>query len=293
MFDSKVNSPSSGFQASKNSSLLVSTTPKINCSFFPKFTFYHPEHGFAPFNCKSWDCPTCGPVKIDRVVRDMVACSLKNNLSRHLSLTLDPEKMGSSKLRKTFEKQTIFEDLVAMGVDPWEYLDHVWNRMRARLYRRAKKQQRRLKWLKVIEIQPETGNPHFHLLLSEYVPYKWIKEAWDKSGGGSVYIRYVKIHHVRPFIKGYFTKSLGEIYPFRRRRYTSSQNKWRKAIISEGRLPKEPGWRILKEFKRPVWAVGLPDPFQLVPGFTPVGPADFVEKQNTLISKEVKPPWVV
>jgi hypothetical protein len=156
----------------------------------------------------------------------MVVVSYKNDLSRHLAMTLDPKTVKG---------------------DPHEYAVKTFNKLRVYLWRRAKKRHRRLKWIKVLQIQPGTGLPHYHIMLSEYVPFKWIKEAWQAVGGGSVYIRYVHIDTISGFIKGYFTRQvLGQGFPPRKRRYSCSRN------ISL-RPEKKPGWEIQQFVKTPDW----------------------------------------
>jgi hypothetical protein len=62
-------------------------------------------------------------------------------------------------------------------------------------------------------------------MLSEFIPFKWLKEAWQVLGGGSVYIRAVKIDSINGFVRGYFTKQvLNQPFPYRARRYSCSRN---------------------------------------------------------------------
>jgi hypothetical protein len=101
----------------------------------------------------------------------------------------------------------------------------VWAKMRVYLWRLAVKRHRRLKWQKMLQIQEGTGNDHYHIMLSQFIPFKWLKQAWQAVGGGSVYIRAVKIDSVGSFIRGYFTKQvLNQRFPYRARRYSCSRN---------------------------------------------------------------------
>jgi len=166
----------------------------------------------------------------------MVACALNHNLSKHLTLTLDPKKVVG---------------------DPWVYLTKTWNKMRVYLWRLSRRRKRRLKWLKNVQIQPGTGLPHFHITLSEYIPYKWIKKAWDSVGGGSVYIRYIKPYSIRGFIKGYFTSGLhDDRFPKHRRRYSASRKRNKKSILEDGKLPKAEGWKIMQWISKPNYSKG-------------------------------------
>lgn len=223
-------------QEKRASRSLVLTAPTINCNTFPKlpscqdhptFRFWHPDHGYVPFHCGSWNCPDCAPVKVENIASLMIKASLENDLTRHLALTLDPKLVQG---------------------DPWVYFQKTWHKMAVYLGRRAKKNHRRLKWQKVVQIQPGTGLPHAHLMLSEFVPFSWIKKAWKGVGGGSVYIRYVDIQTVSGFIKGYFTKQvLNQDFPARKRRYSCSRN------ISLTR-PKQAGWEIRQWISAPTYS---------------------------------------
>ena len=196
---------------------LVLTTKTINCNSHPTFLFYHPDKGYVPFHCGSWRCESCAPVKAENVTADMVTAAYKNDLSRHLTLTLDPKKVVG---------------------DPWVYITKTWNKLRVYLWRLSKKRHRRLKWQKIVQIQPGTGLPHYHIMLSQFIPFKWVMKSWKAVGGGSVYIRYVNIDTIGGFVRGYFTKQvLGYDFPRYRRRYSTSRN------IKLAR-PKQLGWEL-------------------------------------------------
>lgn len=197
------------------------------CQTYPTFRFYHPAHGYVPFHCGKWSCPDCAHVKVENIASLMVKASLENDLTRHLALTLDPKLVqGDSRI----------------------YLQKTWHKMCVYLARRSKKYHRRLKWQKVIQIQPGTGLYHLHLMLSEYVPFSWIKKAWKACGGGSVFIRYVDIQTVKGFIEGYFTKQvLNQDFPPRVRRYSCSRN------IKLSR-PKQPGWELRQWISAPAYS---------------------------------------
>lgn len=224
---------------------LVLTTETNNCNSHPSFRFYHPDKGYVPFHCGSWRCSSCAPVKAENVTAEMVACAYKNDLSRHLTLTLDPKKVVG---------------------DPWVFIQKTWNKMRVYLWRLSRKRHRRLKWQKIVQIQPNTGLPHYHIMLSQFIPVKWAMKAWKAVGGGSVYIRYVKIDNIGGFVKGYFTKQvLGYIFPRRKRRYSTSQN------IKLAR-PKQEGWKLMKWFPDPNYPKGG--------AFISVDRADFVDLEQ-------------
>jgi hypothetical protein len=133
-----------------------------------------------------------------------------------------------------------------------------------------------MKWQKVVQIQPGTGLPHYHLMVSQYIPFKWVMKAWKAVGGGGVYIRYVKIDTVSGFIKGYFTRQiLGIDFPSRKRRYSCSRN------ISLAR-PKQAGWEIRQWISAPAYSKK---------GYvTGVEREDFVLPPSAFLSGSEEPP---
>ena len=208
---------------------LVLTTKTINCNSHPTFRFYHKDKGYVPFHCGSWHCESCAPVKVENVTANLVRSAYQNDLARHLTLTLDPKKVVG---------------------DPWDFIQNTWNKMRVYLWRLSKRRHRRLKWQKIVQIQPNTGFPHYHIMLSQVIPVKWAMKAWKAVGGGSVYIRYVKIDSLGAFVKGYFTKQvLGFDFPRRKRRYSTSRN------IKLAR-PKQEGWQLHQWLDRPNYSKG-------------------------------------
>jgi len=251
-------------QEKRASRSLGSTAPTINCNSFPDlpscqdhptFRFWHKDHGYVPFHCGTWSCSSCAPVKVENIASLMVKASLENDLTRHLALTLDPKRVQG---------------------DPWIYLQRTWNKMRVYLWRLSKKRHRRMKWQKVVQIQPGTGLPHYHLMVSQYIPFKWVMKAWKAVGGGGVYIRYVKIDTVSGFIKGYFTRQiLGIDFPSRKRRYSCSRN------ISLAR-PKQAGWEIRQWISAPAYSKK---------GYvTGVEREDFVLPPSAFLSGSEEPP---
>lgn len=184
---------------------LVLTTKTVNCNSHPTFSFYNRDKAiYVPFHCGSWNCPSCAPIKAENVTADLIRSAYENDLTKHLTLTLDPKKID---------------------LDQHEYMKKVWAKMRVYLWRLSKRRHRRLKWQKMLQIQPGTGNDHYHIMLSQYIPFKWLKESWQALGGGSVYIRAVKVDSVSSFVRGYFTKQvLNQRFPYRARRYSCSRN---------------------------------------------------------------------
>jgi len=154
------------------------------------------------FNCGSWRCRYCGKKKASRLVKQIGKWAEATSLRRMLTLTLDPSKIKGNK---------------------YDHIMQVWRKFRVYLYRRFKN----VSFIWVLELQ-KNGNPHLHILISQYIPQAWISEVWDKLGGGKVVdIRWVDIHRVKAYVSKYFTKSavLAEAdIPRSKRRFSTSRD---------------------------------------------------------------------
>lgn len=211
---------------------VVSTITRNKCNTFPDFYFYNPDtNARIPFYCKSWNCPTCGAIKRDKVINAMAEAAVKHRLSKHLTLTLDPKKLKE-------------------GENPYVYLRKTWNKMRVYLWRLGKKRGRRIKYELVVGMQYQNEDmPHRHILLNEYIPFKWLKKAWKAVGGGSVFVRYVKVKHQKAFVKGYFSHALHDPHPSHTRRYATSQSI---KLFSHAKT----GWEIQRWISKPEYSKG-------------------------------------
>ena len=49
--------------------------------------------GFSRLPCKTWGCPYCGPIKAKQLQKRIAKLAKENDLSRMLTLTLDPKKL--------------------------------------------------------------------------------------------------------------------------------------------------------------------------------------------------------
>jgi hypothetical protein len=129
-------------------------------------------------------------------------------LQRMATLTLDPKRIPREHRRKTDR-----------------YIRGLWRMMRVLLSRQFGKS---LPFVGVLEFQ-ENGNAHLHLLLSQYIPQKWLSKAWQSIGGGRyVDIRFVDVHRVAAYVSSYLTgdKVLHtlERLPRRARIFTTSRS---------------------------------------------------------------------
>lgn len=129
--------------------------------------------------CKSWSCPKCARKKA-RQVADRAYYNFKSEHMRFLTLTIVP-------------RSSLTEAL--------SHINAAWNRLRTNITRNYGK----IKYFKVLESQPRSKMPHFHVLINKYIPSSWLKMAVVRAGFGRIY----KIEDVRSDqILGYVTKYL-------------------------------------------------------------------------------------
>ena len=98
-----------------------------------------------------------------------------------------------------------------------------------------------LQYIRILEFQ-KSGNPHFHILVSAYIPQPWIKKAWIAVGGGEVvHICQFDLHNVSRYLSKYLTKQLLMSAPLRSRRVTTSRSI--KLLV---KTPSETKWLLIK-----------------------------------------------
>jgi hypothetical protein len=155
---------------------------------------------FHRVNCKCWSCGFCGPRKAKRYRYLIGQIAEREQLTRFLTLTLDPALIEG---------------------DSVPYLREVFNKFRLYLRR---KYGHPVKYIAVLEFH-KSGIAHLHLLVDRFIPWDWIKESWSALGGGSVvYIKYVDVHRIARYLSKYLTKELLLSAPKRSRRITTSRS---------------------------------------------------------------------
>ena len=131
--------------------------------------------------CKSWSCPRCAKRKTREVAHRARAAFMKDR-PRFLTLTIKPRP-----------------DLA----EAFEHTNRAWNRLRTNITKKFGK----VKYFKVLENQPSTGMPHFHVILNRYLPASWLNVAIPKAGFGRIY----RIQEVRnELCYGYVVKYLSK-----------------------------------------------------------------------------------
>jgi hypothetical protein len=155
---------------------------------------------FHRLNCKTWGCPYCGPRKAKRYKYLIGQLAEREQLTRFLTLTLDPAQIQGDSVR---------------------YLRGVFNKFRLYLRRQYGKP---VKYIAVLEFH-KSGIAHLHLVVDRYIPWEWIKQSWSALGGGNVvFIKYVDAHRISRYLSKYLTKDLLLSAPKRSRRVTTSRS---------------------------------------------------------------------
>jgi hypothetical protein len=161
--------------------------------------------------CKCWTCPTCAPRKANRYRKAIGELAEAHRLNKLLTLTLSPEKLN--------------------GEDSTRFINRIFGNLRIYLKRKLG---RSPKYIRILEYQ-KNGNAHLHILLGDYVPQRWLSEAWSSLGGGHIVdIRRVTMHRVSHYLSKYLTKQMILSAPKRARRVTTSRGiKLNPKVVSE------------------------------------------------------------
>jgi hypothetical protein len=108
----------------------------------------------------------------------------RHKLTKMLTLTLDPKRLEN-------------------GEPSDRYIRDCWRSLRVLLARKVGKS---VDFFCVLEFQEKTELAHLHVLLSDYIEWKWIQKAWLSVGGGEhVDIRRVDLHRVVAYLSKYLT----------------------------------------------------------------------------------------
>jgi len=137
--------------------------------------------------CKRWSCPFCGPIKAAKLCRAITIRAREHELSRFLTLTLDPKKAPRDGDRLLQIRDT-------------------WRKFRVYVKR---KHGENLSFISVVEAH-KNGIPHMHVLVGQYLAQRWVSSTWDRLGGG--YIVHIEripdLNRVGWYLGKYFTKDL-------------------------------------------------------------------------------------
>jgi len=169
-------------------------------------------------SCHGWLCPRCAPIQRGRLMRAINRAGAEHRLRYFWTLTCPA---GTTR-----------RDLQAG-----------WHRYLAAC--QAAGYMRR--WLWVREVHPGDGPAHgqlhVHLLTDRWIPWPWVRAAWQRATGGiHVYVRYVQGGRHGWYMSKYMVKTEVWVMPDRARRYGHSQD----VPLSLRRVSEEPGRWVLR-----------------------------------------------
>lgn len=160
--------------------------------------------------CNTWACPYCQINKAYRLKFKLIEIIKLNNLDHLLTLTLDPSRIP-----------------YGYKFNTGKYISYLFNRYILSLKRKFNKP---INYVWVKEFQ-KNGNAHLHILLSCYLPVKYLRSEWVRIGGGhQMDIQLVKnIEAAAVYLSGYVVKGIkdsSDIDTFRigERRYSVSHS---------------------------------------------------------------------
>jgi len=185
----------------------------------PRYRWHNETTGKSyPFRCKSWRCDSCRKILVKKLRYRIGAWGEYYKLTRFWTLTLDPDKLTDGELRKYG-----YPD-VSWATAAGRYLSATWNKFRTMLRRKYP----RLKYIVIRELHKNLRVLHLHILVSDYIPWEWMKSKWTRYGGGPVvWVKYVDVHRVSAYLAPYFTK-MGSIeasaFPEHIRRYATDRS---------------------------------------------------------------------
>jgi hypothetical protein len=130
-------------------------------------------------------------------------CSARPELSRLLTLTLDPELVPDDQEEQHY------------------HITERWNALRTAISREFGQ----FSYIWVREEQ-DNGLPHMHILVSRYIPQEWLSSRWEDLGGGEVVdIRAISnVQKAAHYVGKYLTKDALSGLPDGIRRYGCSQD---------------------------------------------------------------------
>lgn len=156
------------------------------------------SHIIVPVHCKSWDCPTCRPIKA-RWLRDQMSEYFKDDSIYLLTLTYF----------QSSSKESV-----------WKNLGKTWNRLITYIHKNHKK----LKFIRIVEPH-KSGYPHLHVIVDQYIDVSTdLKLLTNQGFGWNMSLTKISIDAAKCYVTKYLTKM----------EYTEEANKLRK--LSKARI---------------------------------------------------------
>lgn len=136
--------------------------------------------------CNSWGCERCAKKKV-AALSHKARVNFQGSRLRFLTLTIRPMSSQTSAIL---------------------HINAAWNRLRLKLNRKLGK----VKYLKVMEPQPGTKMPHFHVLIDKYIPWHWMNQAVVEAGFGPIWnIKAIRSDQVYEYVLKYLRKGISDI----------------------------------------------------------------------------------
>lgn len=131
--------------------------------------------------CRSWSCPYCSRKKARRFAA-ATAEYLRGKRLRLLTLTMDRRHSLSAS---------------------WREIGPAWNRLLTLMRRDFG----RVSFVRVVEPQPRSGFPHYHILVDKFIPARWLKRYLVSCGFGKIFdIQGIQGNQSRKYISKYLRK---------------------------------------------------------------------------------------
>lgn len=137
--------------------------------------------------CNSWTCPDCQIKKAIQLKYLLLDVARLNDIAYHLVLTLDPKTIPPEYWNE--KKNSSHKYITKL----FNHFKTVITRKKFRYYNVKKKryyvfdlkrQALTLKYLWVLQYQPQTGIAHLHVLLNQFLPITEMRKVWRHIGGG-------------------------------------------------------------------------------------------------------------
>ena len=200
------------------------------CQRYPHMRWNNTMTGETfPVACKSWKCPHCAPNLAKFYRWRLGAWAETLDLSRFMTLTLDPSKAW----RRGEWKQDVIRKAEKAGLRPhepgfrqwysWKYIKKSWNIFLTNLHRRYPG----LQYIAIMEPQ-KNGVMHLHVFVNHYIHHTELVYLWKRSGGG-YRCRIGKVRSLKNtawYVSNYVTKISKidpQYYPEKARRFTTSR----------------------------------------------------------------------
>lgn len=158
----------------------------------------------VPYRCGSWDCYCCGyRMRMNLVEEIKRVCTERPELSRLLTLTLDPELAPDDQEEQHRHITDRWNALRTSITDEFGGFSFIW-----------------------VREEQASGLPHLHILVSRYLPYEWVSRKWSELGAGEIVdIRKIeRVEKAAHYIGKYLTKDALSGLPSGSKRYSSSQD---------------------------------------------------------------------